>query len=288
MRLLPGSQIGQHRTKPCYRQSPWRISTFTRQESRFSCAEVAWNRAFFGGARDPNFCRSERIRFKSGENSRRLRPLYGSMGRPMLNICGRRFGRLTIPLDAKPEVRKRCLYWPCICDCGTQTVVRGEFLRTGITKSCGCLRASLARESLRGRRFGRLTIPQDATPEFRHHHPYWPCVCDCGAKRSVRDEVLLDGRTKSCGCLRADPSMRKAAKILLHDLCGRRFGRLVVPLNAVPEIWEHHLYWPCVCDCDAETVVRGDFLRNGRTTNCGCLSSETALENRSETGAATW
>jgi hypothetical protein len=139
------------------------------------------------------------------------------MGRPMLNICGRRFGRLTIPLDAKPEVRKRCLYWPCICDCGTQTVVRGEFLRTGVTKSCGCLRASLARESLRGRRFGRLTIPQDATPEFRHHHPYWPCVCDCGAKRSVRDEVLLDGRTKSCGCLRADPSMRKAAKILLHD-----------------------------------------------------------------------
>src|ERR1022692_3623372 len=30
MRLLPGSQIGQYRTKPCYRQSPRRVSAFAR------------------------------------------------------------------------------------------------------------------------------------------------------------------------------------------------------------------------------------------------------------------
>ena len=183
MRLLPGSQIGQHRTKPCYRQSPWRISTFTRQESRFSCAEVAWNRAFFGGARDPNFCRSERIRFKSGENSRRLRPLYGSMGRPMLNICGRRFGRLTIPLDAKPEVRKRCLYWPCICDCGTQTVVRGEFLRTGITKSCGCLRADPSM-----RKAAKILL-HDPLPPL---HPGVPKVPGWSFRRAIKDSKWIN------------------------------------------------------------------------------------------------
>src|ERR1022692_4738984 len=96
--------------------------------------------------------------------------------------------------------------------------------------------------------------------------------------RWTAPEVLLDGRTKSCGCLRADPSMRREAKIRLYDLCGRRFGLLAVPLDAVPEIREHHIYWPCVCDCGVETVVRGDFLRNGRITSCGCLRSEPALE----------
>lgn len=219
-----------------------------------------------------------RNEYDSGENSGRLGPLRESMPRPILDICGRRFGRLTIPLDATPEVRKRCLYWPCVCDCGANTTIKGERLRTGRTKSCGCLRGSRMREAMRGRRFGRLTIPLDATPEYSNNHAYWPCVCECGVERIVRGEVLLDGRTKSCGCLRADPSMRREAKIRLYDLCGRRFGLLAVPLDAVPEIREHHIYWPCVCDCGVETVVRGDFLRNGRITSCGCLRSEPALE----------
>lgn len=216
------------------------------------------------------------------ENSEWLGPLYQSVPRPMLDICGRRFGRLRIPLDAKPEIRKRSLYWPCVCDCGAKTTIKGDRLRTGRTKSCGCLRGSRMRDAMRGRRFGRLSIPLDAEPEFRQHHSYWPCVCDCGVNRIIRDEVLLDGRTKSCGCLRADPSMRRAARIRTYDLCGKRFGRLAVPLDAVPEIREHHLYWPCMCNCGVEIVVRGDFLRNGRTTSCGCLRNEPATDHRDE------
>jgi hypothetical protein len=41
------------------------------------------------------------------ENFNVLRALCESMGRPTLNIRGMRFGRLTIPLDATPEIRKR-------------------------------------------------------------------------------------------------------------------------------------------------------------------------------------
>jgi hypothetical protein len=198
----------------------------------------------------------------------------------MLNICGRRFGRLRIPLDAAPEIRKRCLYWPCVCDCGAEAIIKGDRLRTGRTKSCGCLRASRMRDAVRGRRFCRLTIPSRARPEYRNHHAYWPCVCDCGVEKVVRAELLLDGRSKSCGCLRADPLMRRAAKIRVYDLCGRRFGHLAIPLDAVPKIREHHLYWPCVCDCGVKTVVRGDYLRNGRTISCGCCRANPGSSGR--------
>jgi hypothetical protein len=205
-----------------------------------------------------------------------------SMGRPTLNIRGMRFGRLTIPLDATPEIRKRCLYWPCLCDCGASTIIKGDRLRTGRTQSCGCLRGSRMCYAMRGKRFSRLTIPLDAIPEYRNHHLYWPCVCDCGVRKAIRAELLRDGCCKSCGCWRADPSMRLAAKLRTYDLRGRRFGGLAVALDAVPEICEHHMYWPCVCDCGVKTVVRGDFLRNGRTQTCGCLRVEPAIEHRSE------
>ena len=34
--------------------------------------------------------------------------------------------------------------WNCVCDCGTERVVRGKSLRGGISKSCGCYRDELA------------------------------------------------------------------------------------------------------------------------------------------------
>jgi hypothetical protein len=49
-----------------------------------------------------------------------------------------KFGRLTVKAlqgrDAKYNKR-----WLCLCDCGQETVVLGDKLKSGNTKSCGCL-----------------------------------------------------------------------------------------------------------------------------------------------------
>ena len=34
------------------------------------------------------------------------------MARPIIDLRGRRFGRLTVPRDAQPSIRKRKAYWP--------------------------------------------------------------------------------------------------------------------------------------------------------------------------------
>lgn len=68
---------------------------------------------------------------------------------------------------------------------------------------------------LRGRRFGRLTIPRTAEPEIRERKAYWPCVCDCGAQKWVRGTKLSEGRIVSCGCWRADPAVRSAARLTI-------------------------------------------------------------------------
>lgn len=58
-----------------------------------------------------------------------------------IDLTGQRFGRLTV-VGRFAETGKR---WGCVCDCGGQAVVVGAKLRSGHTKSCGCLRAIVSR-----------------------------------------------------------------------------------------------------------------------------------------------
>jgi len=51
---------------------------------------------------------------------------------------GETFGRLVVKGPAGKNARGRRL-WKCACICGGRKVVNGTALRTGITRSCGCL-----------------------------------------------------------------------------------------------------------------------------------------------------
>ncbi|HEX5426540.1 MAG TPA: hypothetical protein VFW94_23535 [Candidatus Acidoferrales bacterium] len=57
----------------------------------------------------------------------------------MIDMAGHRHGRMTVIARADgPD--KSCVYWECLCDCGTRKIVRGKDLRKGAIKSCGCYR----------------------------------------------------------------------------------------------------------------------------------------------------
>lgn len=61
------------------------------------------------------------------------------------------FGRLTA--DPTKAIRKSgLLYWPCVCSCGTEKLVRVSHLKGGKIQSCGCLQRDLirARKSTHG------------------------------------------------------------------------------------------------------------------------------------------
>lgn len=55
------------------------------------------------------------------------------------DITGQRFGRL-VAVERAGRNRERKAMWKCVCDCGNEIVCSGKALRSGNTKSCGCLR----------------------------------------------------------------------------------------------------------------------------------------------------
>lgn len=69
------------------------------------------------------------------------------MKRQPLNLVGQRFGRLVVLSRAPRGTRKsRRIVWNCVCDCGGAAVVGGDSLKSGRSKSCGCLSVETAKK----------------------------------------------------------------------------------------------------------------------------------------------
>ena len=55
----------------------------------------------------------------------------------VLDLTGKTFARLTVV--GRSENRGKEARWKCLCECGNQSIVFGLSLKSGKTKSCGCL-----------------------------------------------------------------------------------------------------------------------------------------------------
>ena len=69
-----------------------------------------------------------------------LRKDFHVMGKPIRNLLGQKFNKLTpISMAKKPEGSVQTgIWWKCLCDCGNETTVKGTLITNGSTKSCGC------------------------------------------------------------------------------------------------------------------------------------------------------
>ena len=76
-----------------------------------------------------------------------------------IDLTGQRFGRWVVLRRADPPLDKtNHPLWHCKCDCGTEADVIGYSLRTGRSRSCGCLSRELASQRFirHGDSFARL------------------------------------------------------------------------------------------------------------------------------------
>lgn len=71
------------------------------------------------------------------------------------------------------------------------------------------------------------------------------------------------------------------------ELKGQKFGKLLVTdIDTLKK--NRHVYWTCICDCGKKVSVRGNNLKNGNTTSCGCTHKEKTREaNTKSFGSST-
>ena len=127
-----------------------------------------------------------------------------SLGLVPEDLTGKRYGKLTVlKLEKQQENGKSS--WLCQCDCGNQCVVGAHSLHYKKRKSCGCLHRSVdagRQVDLKNQVFGRLTAIAPTDNNDSKGSVLWKCRCECGREIAVSQDSLVQGRYKSCGCVR--------------------------------------------------------------------------------------
>lgn len=188
----------------------------------------------------------------------------------IIDLTNQRFGNLLV-LERDVSKKASAAYWICKCDCGNSKSIRGQSLRNGSVTHCGCQktkRVYIDKDFL-GKKFGRLTvIDRDLSkPQGRGHESYWICQCDCGKQKSISRSSLIQGHTKSCGCLKSEMVTKKNTL----DLTNIRFGKLIAVENT-NTLSEHKSFlWKCICDCGNICYKSAESLQSGKIHSCGCI-----------------
>ena len=173
-------------------------------------------------------CDCGNVKSIRGTNLRALKQPTRSCGKCMtrpnsvdlLSEIGNQYGRLTVmERDLSKTIgHHSSAYWLCKCECGNLVSVAGSQLRSGKTKSCGCLKIELTKKrqilDLTGQKFGKLTAVE-FTDKLSNDTSYlWKCQCECGNTIECSVEALKSNKIISCGCEKRSKGEIKIIQIL--------------------------------------------------------------------------
>jgi hypothetical protein len=116
-----------------------------------------------------------------------------------------------------------------------------------------------------GRTYGRLTVIEEIKKTTKERR--FLCHCECGNDVPVDMNVLRNGNTQSCGCLK----LERVSNAVTKDITGQTFHNLTVLRRAAEPKSKISALWECRCVCGKIVNVTGSNLRSGNTKSCGCL-----------------
>ena len=83
----------------------------------------------------------------------------------VIDMVGQTFGRLTV-ISRTENTPNGCAQWLCRCSCGTEKIILGHSLRSGLTRSCGCIARDMMTSPERmemRRKYNRYVVYDDVT-----------------------------------------------------------------------------------------------------------------------------
>lgn len=182
-----------------------------------------------------------------------------------IDITGQEFNNIKV-IKRGPKKNNRIM-WECQCHCGNTFFTEGYSLRTGHTKSCGCLK-NINKINEIGNKYEKLTVIEAANSDS-YGNSLWKCKCDCGNEVIILGKSLRNGSAKSCGCKRIE-KLIEYNHTRKKDLLNQRFYNLVVVEELNKKNNSNNYLWKCLCDCGNYIEVSTGDLCSGNTKTCGC------------------
>lgn len=167
--------------------------------------------------------------------------------------------RITSSGDKETRVEAECTI------CGKVKNIAWHKIRSGRTKSCGCVSVG-QRKNITGQRVGKL-VAVSSTGFKKSGSILWDLICDCGNTHQLTVSQFTSGNSGSCGCMQYQGNPL--------DLTGKKFNRLtgIKPIgvnNSGQYVWE----W--LCDCGNTHVTVATSVIQEHTKSCGCYAKEVA------------
>jgi hypothetical protein len=170
-------------------------------------------------------------------------------GNKLIDLTGQQFERLFVTFRA-PSVRRHTM-WNCTCTCGAPVVVDGKHLRSGHTRSCGCLLRETSGNMNR-------THGKTESPEYLS----WCAMRSRCRNNAVPAYYLYGGRGITI-CREWDDF-----SVFLRDM-----GRRPTPRHSIERVDTNGNY-------EASNCVWATKTRQGRNTRAVKLTLEKAQEIR--------
>ncbi len=138
----------------------------------------------------------------------------------LIDLTGQKFGKLTVLYRSDDYISKNGRHrtqWHCKCDCGNECDVISWDLRN---KRKDCDRCN---SDITNKKYNHLTAIKRGddyiSPKGVHAERWW-FKCDCGNQKLIVKSQVVNGRTKSCGCLIKETSSKLNKKENIYDLSG--------------------------------------------------------------------
>lgn len=197
---------------------------------------------------------------------------------------GKIFGHLEV-IEYDKEKKK----WKCKCSCGNIAYIATRNLKTGNTKSCGCMRNAIGIKRPRKNKAKMLLykdIGQLRVTNIDEKKQIAICFClECNKNtieiplQKLKEMYKTRKKSYTCGvngCTHTRKNKNKSNRTSNSIKMGERFGNLVVEKrleNKIAKTKNSFSSIPmflCKCDCGENVEIQGRYLINGKTKSCGC------------------
>jgi hypothetical protein len=154
------------------------------------------------------------------------------------------------------------------CDCGRIKEIMWKNYNTNHTKSCGqCKSDKFLYKNIYNQKYGLLRLHEDTIDHSINKRTLLNWICDCGNTKQICAGSVINGLTKSCGCLRRLQKQKSK-----HPILPKQYWLVSLPSLIdidLPESWSYGSKVTGQFKCKCGNTYQLKINKHKPTSSCG-------------------